>query len=566
MDRRHKCPGCEATFSRKSGRDRHFERQHGGAEKAFDCVICGQVFNSVILLHKHILRHEPESEYTLVENLFDGALTQYRKNYLPPTPDLALTFGSDVDNLTQIIAVEAAVKKYAKCSVRLTAEFIQVHNDEIVNSITIHFRCHSFTITPYQDHSTLVMTAMQYFRENIDSFVKNGSGYVLQGIYRTEIDFARCAPLSGSCGILSISSCKDLERLPQSALNMDKKCFFYSVARHFVKKDDYDDLVRFIDFHMVTETIAVPVKISSVKRFEELNKHLNIRINILYEEEGAIYPIFTSERAVDQDVVNILLYKVLINGQCVNHYAYIGDLNKCLRKVYRGAGGITYEKAFVCPNCLCKFSSPGVMNEHLELCRKNKPQKIVLPVPGDKIVFKNHIKKFKAPITGFYDFESAMSVPDSPCMSCTNISTCHHSTTVEAVQTAVTYSLILVNQDNRIIHSNTYSGNDCAEKFVSHLLDLEPTLQTMLSDVQPMNLTVEEERAFRKATVCHICEKEFILQPVEGKLPDIKVRDHCHLNSSFQGAAHQSCNLLRQVCKKVSLFCHNFTGKISYFH
>lgn len=526
--RRHNCPSCNATFTRLSNRNRHFATVHGATQRAYDCVICGQVFLDVHLLHLHILQHEPETEYEVTRDLFEGSCTTYRKNYLPPTPSLELTFGKDIDNLTQIITNEAARKKYAKCSIIITVEFIQLEGDEIINSVTIHMRCPSFTITPYQDHSIFVISAQAHFQLNIEEFQLNGSNYILNAVYRTEIDFARCKPLSGSCGLLSVRTCKDLRTLPKS-INADNNCFFYAVAAHFTKSDNITDAIHFMYAQIVFEPILTPVKLSSITRFEELNSHLNIRINVLYEEDGNIYPIFVSKRAVGQEVINILLYKTFVGNVAVNHYSYLHDLNKFLRKVYRGkSGNITYQHTYVCHNCLCKFSNQAVLEKHFELCRNNKPQKIELPKEGTTISFESYVKRFKIPIVGFFDFESCMTPPSSSCISCINEELCPHKTKVEAVQNAITYSLVLVNHENRIIHQNTYTGEDCAEQFINHLLDIEPVLQEMLSDIVPMCLTESEERTFRSSIMCHICEKP-LTDTRPGKLPELKVRDHDHL-------------------------------------
>ena len=45
----------------------------------------------------------------------------------------------------------------------------------------------------------------------------------------------------------------------------------------------------------------------------------------------------------------------------------------------------------------------------------------------------------------------------------------------------------------------------------------------------------EEEEQIQSSNICWICEKR-IDSDVE------KVRDHCHINGKFRGAAHWSCN------------------------
>ena len=410
------CPDCPATFSRRYNRDKHFTRNHGGSDRVHDCVLCGAVFLSVTLLHEHILDHEPETEYHVTRELMDGALTTYRKNYVPPEGSLDLTFGQDIDNLTQVMAVETARKKYAKCSIVLTVEFIQLSGNEVTNSIVIYMRSPNFTITPFQDHASLLAGVQAGFNVSIEDFKMNGSNYILNAIYRTEIDFAKCSPLSGSCGILSISSKADLKQLHE---NGDNRCFFYAVARHFTKIDDMELIKRFLATSVITDGIRTPVSICSIPKFEKKNHHLKIRVNVLYEEDGNIFPIFASKYddvdGADQKIefVNILLYKTLINGEAVSHYSYISDLPKLLRRRYEknsGKAGYSYQVTKVCPNCLTKFFSDYELETHFGLCKENKPQKIILPQPGTYIEFKNWNNKFKIPMCAFFDFESSMKV------------------------------------------------------------------------------------------------------------------------------------------------------------
>ena len=45
----------------------------------------------------------------------------------------------------------------------------------------------------------------------------------------------------------------------------------------------------------------------------------------------------------------------------------------------------------------------------------------------------------------------------------------------------------------------------------------------------------KEENQFQSSNICWICEK--LIDD-----DDEKIRDHCHINRKFRGAAHWSCN------------------------
>lgn len=66
----------------------------------------------------------------------------------------------------------------------------------------------------------------------------------------------------------------------------------------------------------------------------------------------------------------------------------------------------------------------------------------------------------------------------------------------------------------------------------------EENICDILSKVEPLKLSPEEELAFRDVTICHMCQKE---------LGSDKVLDNVHLpNGRYRGAAHAHCNFQYQ--------------------
>ena len=57
-----------------------------------------------------------------------------------------------------------------------------------------------------------------------------------------------------------------------------------------------------------------------------------------------------------------------------------------------------------------------------------------------------------------------------------------------------------------------------------------------------MIFTAEDQCAFEQATICWICQGEFVGSQK-------KVRDHCHFTGKYREAAHNKCNL--QLKKKI---------------
>ena len=66
-------------------------------------------------------------------------------------------------------------------------------------------------------------------------------------------------------------------------------------------------------------------------------------------------------------------------------------------------------------------------------------------------------------------------------------------------------------------------------------------------------LTKSQIKEYKRATKCHICFKPFSEK-------ERRVRDHCHYNGLYQGAAHSSCNLKYKIPNYIPVIFHNLAG------
>ena len=74
-----------------------------------------------------------------------------------------------------------------------------------------------------------------------------------------------------------------------------------------------------------------------------------------------------------------------------------------------------------------------------------------------------------------------------------------------------------------------------------------------------MILTKDDERNFKNADKCYICNKKY-----SGK--DIRVRDHCHIiTGEYRESAHQDCIIYYSFTDKISVIFHNLKGYNSHF-
>ena len=116
---------------------------------------------------------------------------------------------------------------------------------------------------------------------------------------------------------------------------------------------------------------------------------------------------------------------------------------------------------------------------------------------------------------------------------------------------------------NPVVYTKKTDDEDISNIFVEKLEAITHKIYNDYYKKQiTMKLTTQEQEEFNKATLCHICEKEFSFGDKTGKM--LKVRDHCHSTDNYRGAAHYSCNL---HCRK-PLLCpvifHNLQGYDSH--
>ena len=73
-----------------------------------------------------------------------------------------------------------------------------------------------------------------------------------------------------------------------------------------------------------------------------------------------------------------------------------------------------------------------------------------------------------------------------------------------------------------------------------------------------MILTEDDERNFKNADKCYICNKKYSAK-------DTRVRYHCHITGKYKGSAHQDCNINNRLTDKIPVIFHNLKGYDSHF-
>ena len=106
-----------------------------------------------------------------------------------------------------------------------------------------------------------------------------------------------------------------------------------------------------------------------------------------------------------------------------------------------------------------------------------------------------------------------------------------------------------------------YRGENAVHKFLEKNVRRSWMVQkkwnTNISIKIYMILTKDDERNFKNADKCYVCNKEYSAK-------DVRVRDHCHITGKYRGSAHQDCNINR-LTDKIPVIFHNLKGYDSHF-
>ena len=223
-----------------------------------------------------------------------------------------------------------------------------------------------------------------------------------------------------------------------------------------------------------------------------------------------------------------------------------------------------------CRNCLqCFYSNESLAKHRVDCIAINGVQDIKMPKKfKDKngvwrspcVYFKNHHNSLPVPFCIYADFECATE----------KISGCQPSDSRSYTQqyqkhTACSFGYKVVCHYDQKYSGDAviYRGKDCIERFMKCMFEEVKNCQSIIRDNfnKPLIMTEEDEKAFKKATHCHICEKKY-------KVDDVTVRDHCHVTGKYRGSAHQTCNLKLQISAekiKIPVIFHNLKGYDSHF-
>ena len=227
----------------------------------------------------------------------------------------------------------------------------------------------------------------------------------------------------------------------------------------------------------------------------------------------------------------------------MSHYCWIKNFNRLMSEQHDGN-----RQHFYCHYCLHGFTKQNLLERHIPYCQVHGSQRTEMPPEEDKwLKFTNVSKQLKAPFVVYADFECILE-RNYGCQP-----NPEHSSTIKIAKhkaSGFTYKVVGTAESLTENHV-TYRGSNAAHVFVEHMVELEERILDVIHNVEPMEMTVVDVRAFETATICSICSQE---------LGVYRIRDHCHVTGKYRGAAHNACNLNMKQRERIPVFFQNFRG------
>ena len=169
----------------------------------------------------------------------------------------------------------------------------------------------------------------------------------------------------------------------------------------------------------------------------------------------------------------------------------------------------TTRKLHICKKCLSHFVKEDLFEKHLIYCSQNETVAVKMPTKNTILNFQNHFKKLPIPFAIYADFE-CFTIPINSCQPNPDKS---YTQSYQKHEPSG-YCLFLKGLDGLkdkykpIVYTKKTEDEDISKTFIKHdLLLTHMIYRRYYSNPKPLKLTPEEEKDFRLAKVCHICEQ-----------------------------------------------------------
>ena len=450
--------------------------------------------------------------------------------------------------IEKILKIKLLELKSIKWYITLQVHFIKTNSLGQEDNAYPYFKNKCINTLHKSEIKQQVRKAYASILQKFAEWLRYGSGWVLEKVIQLQINVGKYRPLKGST-YFKLPDHLARKKAIINIQNKDEFCFLWCVLAAIYKVKSHPERVNHYAKYFHTLNIAgltFPLPINQVSKFEKQNQ---IFVNVYEYTDNNVYPLYVSKlQDKDCDVrgkVDLLLLSM--NGK--KHYCLINDISRLLRE----QGGFS-NKRYYCRFCLHGFTTNKLLDNHIELCKMQSPQKVVLPTLENRCLeFKNYHKQDKIKFVIYCDFESILTAFDS-CEPNPNKS--YTINTHKHVPCAYSY-VVTSSIAGYTKPPVTYRGKDVIEHFITSLIKEENEILDVLYRYKPIEMTEDDWEDFLNAKTCHICESDF-------DDDSLKVRDHIHHDGSFRGASHANCNLKFRLSKKIPVIIHNLKNYDSH--
>ena len=495
----------------------------------------------------------PESRKPKIKKL-DRALRNYKRSY-----DIEVMGDQNPllqINQTRVGIFERLLKTLQSIKGFKLLEIMKVTLEKTSGKTTItktaYFNSSNHVVLNEADLRDALTASNEQIMNKIGVWISEGSGWTITSVDKHYVNIAKYKPMEGSSYIdlpMELKNKKAMINLK----NKDNECFRWCHVRHLNPRTNNPDRISQSDRKYIENLnysgITFPVNIKQMNKIEKQN---GINVNVFSYENKQLFPIRISKEK-NKDFLNLLLITENEN----QHYVLIKDFNKFMysKTKYKA-------RKHFCMYCLQCFSSERVLNDHTENCMVlNGEQAIKMPSKKDNILkFNNFHKQQAVPFVIYADFEAIterIQTKDNK----------DEGSYTEAYQKHVDcgygYKVVCCYDDKFTKPVKTYRGEKAVHEFLKQMFqEVKYCKRTAKKHFnKPLKMTKDDERLFKKADKCHICDKTYTDS-------DIRVRDHCHITGKYRGYAHRACNLKLRINPdniKIPVIFHNLRGYDSHF-
>ena len=441
------------------------------------------------------------------------------------------------------------IKKTMKFRLRLLMEVVRETMDsegkpvETKENVTFSLRPEAVTKANLEEAVGNQLIKMRMEVDRLNERL-GGSNWKIKRYNKLCLDFDQTRPSRASsyletpekyknpkCGLINIRN------------ENDNECFKWCMLYHQSPKGKHDHelpRLRRVEDKYVWDGVEFPADYDHITHFEEQNK-ISIFVYTV-TAEGEI----VKDKDGNGKYLDNLVTLLRIESEDNAHYIYIKHLDRLLHNHYNC--NCTHKK--MCLFCE-KLVDLDEHESHMRECYKfvqDTGALLELPQAGAVMEFQNHKNKLVRPFMIYADFESTLFKTDDP------------NKIAEHVPNSVGFAFVCTFDPSRNFYKQ-FTGEGCVMDFLIELNVLAEKCIKEMQENERMVMTEADERAFKRAKCCHICQKAFAND--ENKMK--KVRDHDHRTGKFRGAAHNKCNINFFSNRYLPVVFHNLRNYDSHF-